>query len=385
MNLLFWWGTAWRYLWRSRHSTGTLAVMIFSAVAMLIFLDAVAVGVNDAMIRNSVSLFSGHISADHLPMDLSPEQLHVTGVRHVLQRRSNQIWISAHARLAPVLLFEVQPEAEKAATALWKKTIQGRYPQAGTREIFLGAAVATELGVQVGDKIGSGSKPGFSSQEYELAGIYTTGIAALDQNLAFCPLSENMNGADWSAAIFLEDGISPEDVITAYRAISGNSTFTAWTERMPDLKQLIDLNSLCMLLIMILVFFVVSLGIACAFVIFILKNIREHGIMKSMGVRACETAQLLFLEITGLTVSASLLGVLVGCILSVIVAKVGLDLGAMTSHNQYFAVSGIIYPRLTWSGLVIPPLLALLFALFAGIWPAWMVVRKRPAEVLRSL
>lgn len=104
---------------------------------MLIFLDAVAVGVNDAMIRNSVSLFSGHISADHLPMDLSPEQLHVTGVRHVLQRRSNQIWISAHARLAPVLLFEVQPEAEKGRNSTLEKTIQGRYPQAGTREIFL--------------------------------------------------------------------------------------------------------------------------------------------------------------------------------------------------------------------------------------------------------
>jgi len=40
---------------------------------------------------------------------------------------------------------------------------------------------------------------------------------------------------------------------------------------MPDLKQLIDLNYISMSIVILLVFGVVSLGIACAFVIVILK------------------------------------------------------------------------------------------------------------------
>jgi ABC-type lipoprotein release transport system permease subunit len=34
---------------------------------------------------------------------------------------------------------------------------------------------------------------------------------------------------------------------------------------------------------------------------------------------------------------------------------------------------------------VFPPLLALVFALLAGIWPMGMIARQRPAEVLRSI
>ena len=93
MNFWLWWGVAWRFLWRSRKSTGTLAAMIVSAVATLIFLDALSIGVSDAMIRNSVSLVSGHVMAEHVPAGVAPETLRIAGVEHVLKRRTNQVWL----------------------------------------------------------------------------------------------------------------------------------------------------------------------------------------------------------------------------------------------------------------------------------------------------
>ena len=66
---------------------------------------------------------------------------------------------------------------------------------------------------------------------------------------------------------------------------------------MPDLRQLIDLNYVSMSMVMVLVFGVVSLGIACAFVIFIMKHVREYGIMKAMGVTAGEMMRLIIMEI----------------------------------------------------------------------------------------
>lgn len=384
MNLRLWWGMAWRFLWRSRRSTATLTIMIVAAVATLVFLDALAVGVSDAMIRNSVSLVSGHITVENMRADIAPEALRTTGVERILRRRTTQAWLRRDDLLAGTALWTVDPDAEKEATALWRKTVSGRYPEAGKPELFLGAPVAEELGLSVGDTVLVSAGPALPGRELVLCGTFRTGIAALDRALSFTPeLSDDPRGP-WDAALFLADG-APAEIVRDALPLPAGATARTWAERMPDLKQLIDLNTVCMVLVEVLVFFIVSLGIACAFVIFILKNIREHGIMKSMGVSSGETALLLLLEIGALTLAASALGLAIGSAVTLAVAGPGVDLGAMTSHNQYFAVSGVIHPRLTPAGLVLPPLMALAFALLAGIWPACMVARQRPAEVLRSI
>ena len=138
-------------------------------------------------------------------------------------------------------------------------------------------------------------------------------------------------------------------------------------------------------IVMLLVFGVVSLGISCAFVIFILKNLREHGILKAMGVYPAELAFLIFAQVTMLTLIASAAGAAAGATAVAGFARTGIDLTAFTSHNQYFAVSGVIYPRLTPYSLILPPVLALVFGKLAGVWPALFIIRKKPAEILRSI
>ena len=84
--ILFWWKIAFLFLFRSLRATGILSLMLLTAVAALIFLSALAVGVNDAMIRNSVSLYSGHITGFNIPDDIRKEALKVPGVAAVLKR-----------------------------------------------------------------------------------------------------------------------------------------------------------------------------------------------------------------------------------------------------------------------------------------------------------
>jgi ABC-type lipoprotein release transport system permease subunit len=140
-----------------------------------------------------------------------------------------------------------------------------------------------------------------------------------------------------------------------------------------------------MSIVMVLVFGVVSIGIACAFAIFILKNLREYGIMKSMGITPGETGLLIFSEVILMNLVASCIGVLAGIAAVFAVAKTGIDLTAFTSYNQYFVVSGVIYPRLTIYSLGLPPALALIFSLFAAIWPAVIVIRGNVADIIRSI
>jgi ABC-type lipoprotein release transport system permease subunit len=170
-----------------------------------------------------------------------------------------------------------------------------------------------------------------------------------------------------------------------FHTLAAPYPFKSWAEQMPDPRQLIDLNYLSMSLVTVLVLGVVSLGIACGFVIFILKNFREYGIMKAMGTTPGELAYLIFTQVVLMNRAASCLGVLAGAVAVVLVGRTGIDLTAFTSHNRYVAVSAVIFPRLTAYSLGLPPVLACLFSLAATIWPVALVARKKAAAVLRMV
>lgn len=383
----FWIKTAFLFLFRSGRSTAVLSLMILTAVSTLVFLSALAVGINDAMIRNSVSLHSGHIIGLGLPRSLKKENLLIRGVASVLERVSVPGILTHEDRLETVMLIGVDHEEEQKSTAIWKKTVRGRYLQTQECEVFLSQPLAEALHVQPGDTIFFTAKLGSTSTRFTVSGLYRTGIDQLDRGIAFCPLDAIPIKPDtWSAAVFLNEGVDPESIIATYRRmLPVPYEFRSWAELMPDLRQLIDLNYISMSLVMALVFGVVSLGIACGFVIFILKNLREYGIMKAMGTTPGEVALLLVSEVMLLNLAASCIGLILGALAVFLVGKTGIDLTAFTSYNRYFAVSAVIFPRLTPYSLGLPPVLAFFFSLVAAIWPAVLVARKRAAEVLRIL
>ncbi len=381
----FWIKTAALFLLRSGRSTAALSLMVVTAVAMLIFLSSLAVGVNDAMIRNTVELYGGHISGFNLPATLAPEQLAIEGVTGVLKRVSTGGILAGPEKIQTVALVGIDPAAEKKCTAFWKKNLQGVFLSGSAPEVFISRPLAEALSVGVGDTLRFSPGDIKNARPFTVRGMYATGIEQLDRGVVFCRLAchPDLQGL-WTAAVFLDNGIDPDMILAAYRdRFPGTESFKSWSELMPDLRQLIDLNYFSMSLVMVLVFGVVSLGIACAFVIFIMKHLREYGIMKAMGVTGWEMMRLIVMEIMLMNVAASCAGVLVGMVAVLLVGLTGIDLTEFTSHNRYFAVSGMIYPRLTLFSLLSPPVLALVFSLGASIWPAFLVRRKKAAEILR--
>ena len=374
------------HLLRSWRATLVLSFMVISAVASLVFLASLAIGTNDAMIRNSVGLFSGHIAGSEISPRSDTSLLKVQGVEHVLVRRQQRFLLWAGDVIEPVLLMAVNPSQEKQSTALWKKTVSGRYLQPGEDAIYLNQDTAERLHVPVGGLVHLGKTPGDRLKTLTVVGIYKTGISQLDQGLAFCPVDVfPLPDGLITTAAFLQDGSPTEDILQQYRKLIPSGKFRSWPEFMPDLKQLIDLNFVCMAIVMILVFALVSVGISCAFLIFTLKNLREHGIMKTMGILPVDTVLLLVSQIGLLTLCAAIIGILAGVAAVVLFSRTGIDLTSLTSHNQYFAVSGIIYPRLTPVNLLTPPLLAIVFGLAAALWPSLYIIRKNPADILRSV
>lgn len=360
--------------------------MVFTAVGVLIFLASLAVGTNDAMIRNSVGLYSGHIVGDGLSTDAASGQLLVDGVQQVLIRGYMPLRLRHQDHLSATTLVAVNPDREKEVTALWKKTVAGRYLRSGEPEVYLSESVSQSLQVAVGQKVQVETQAGTKVAVLTVCGIYRTGVSSLDYGMGFVPRKAlTIPNGTLSTAVFLKNGVDPQAVLALYRRLPDAPRFTPWTQFMPDLKQLIDLNFVSMMIVMLLVFGVVSLGISCAFVIFILKYMREHGIMKAMGMLPGESALLIFAEVTLMTLVASAVGVCAGALAVAGFSQTGIDLTSWTSHNQYFTLSGVIYPRLTMYSLWTPPLLANVFGILASVWPTIFVIRGKAADILRSI
>ena len=386
-RVAFWFRVAVLFLVRSGRVTLVLGLMIFSAVAALVFLSSLATGVNDAMIRNSVGLYTGHISGENLPRTVTPAMLQLDGVARVLRRSSIPGMLRAGPQMVPVTLMAVAPDAEAAATGLPRKVIAGRYLAPASDQILLSAALADQLGVTTGASLSFVESPAQQAYDFIVCGIYRTAVDRLDYGVAFIPDTVRGFVRDtWQAAIFLEAGVHPEPVSAQLGTqIAGDAVFESWRERMPDLRQLIELNHISMNLVTILVFSVVAIGVACAFVVFVLKHIREVGIMRSMGVTVGDMACLIGSEILLLSLLASLGGVLAGALVVMLVAHTGIDLTALTSHNRYFTISGMVYPRATGHALGIPPLVAVGFSLLSSLWPITMIGRKKVADILRMV
>jgi ABC-type lipoprotein release transport system permease subunit len=384
----FWTRIALLFLIRSGRSTASLSVMVIAAVSALIFLSALSVGVGDAMLRNTVGLFSGHITGYKIDPSLSSEDLMVDGVRGVLKR----VWIngilSNKSLDIPLMLCGIKPEEETCLTAFPNKLIEGRYPKNGHGELLISKPLAEKLNVQIGSSLSF--TPGLQGDMMHLtiSGIYQTRIDLLDRDMAFCPSDViPAKNPEWSAAVFLRNGVDPQGVMDLFRQkLPIRFRFESWETLMPDLSQLIELEKISMAIVIFLVFGVVSVGIACSFIIFIIKNMREYGIMKAMGVTTWEMSVLIVLKVAIMNALACGIGLFIGCAAVWIVAGTGgIDITAFTSHNQYFTVSGIIYPRLTFFSLLAPPATAFVFSSTAAVWPAALLAKQKAADILRMI
>jgi ABC-type lipoprotein release transport system permease subunit len=385
---LFWTRIAFLFLVRSGRATAALSAMVVTAVAALIFLSALAVGVKDAMLRNTVGLFSGHITGYNLPDSMPVQALMIQGVDAVLRRSYLPGVLSGGGLSQPLMLCVIDAVREVDQTALKRKITEGRYPLSGQKEILVSRDIAQSLGVRTGDTLRFKFRRDSSVLDLSVSGIYKTGLDMLDRGIAFCALNIGPEkGIPWSAAIFLKAGIETGPVIQVYlQKFPGPVRFESWEAQMPDLRQLIDLEAVSMVIVIFLVFGVVAIGIACSFVIFIIRNIREYGIMKAMGVTAAEMSVLIVSKVVLMNVVACGVGILIGMLAVLTVAHMGgIDISTFTSHNRYFSVSGVVLPRLTAFSLWAPPATSLFFSLVAAIWPATLVTRKKAADILRMV
>ncbi|WP_320044594.1 FtsX-like permease family protein [uncultured Desulfobacter sp.] len=382
MNFSLWLKTAVSFLVENLRTTFILGFLISFAIGTLVFIISLANGISDIMIINSTGMYSGQISGSDLPSRIRPAELKKPFVKAVLQRFQIPGTVIHQDKKRPLDIVAIYPDQEKAHSFFYKKVIAGRFLLKGKKEILLNLETAERIGSRPGDTIIG--QIGDHQYKLKVAGIFQTGVDSLDRALAFCPVFESLILPEtWQAAIFIKRGTDLSSAMSDFsRSGFKVDRFKPWTQLMPDLTQLLELNDVCVNILVFIVLGVVSLGCAGSFAIFVVSRIKEYGVLRAMGVTGLETGILIYLQVVLMNVIASAVGVLAGMLAVWSFGRSGIDLSVWTSHNRYFAATALIFPRLSIGAVSIPPAVSLGFCFIAAAWPIWLVVSQKTCDII---
>jgi len=118
----------------------------------------------------------------------------------------------------------------------------------------------------------------------------------------------------------------------------------------------------------------------------VMERTREFGILMAQGMRPWSIRHLVLLETLLMGCIALAVGLVVGALLTLFMAKVGIDLSAYITPVTY--AGGTILPRLhavyEWGNFTVPAFMLLMVCLVAGFLPANRAARLDPVVAIRE-
>ncbi len=402
-----------RNLGRNWRRTGLTAGGIGFAVALLAFAISAQIGSYAAMIDNATALMSSHIQIQFPGYQEDPRIEHGVadsvvlansirgraGVRAVSERVLAFTLVSAGERSFAGQLVGVDVDHEPEVSNIPHMIVTGRYLHSavvgddGVVEAFVGAGVARNLGVSVGDEIvllGTDSVGGVAALVTRLVGIFSTGQADVDRFLIEVPIEAvreafALEGHAHAVVVRTQDVTTAPDIAASLRTIVDGNTLLEWQQLVPELQQAIDLDRVSGRFFYAILALIVTFSIVNTFIMLVFERTREFGMLLAIGMRPWAIIGMLQLEALWLSLLGVVGGLAVSIPLILWVASVGIplgeDAGAMMAA---FHMPDRFYTAFAMEAIVPPSVTMIIATLFAAVIGSLRVLRLRPMEALRA-
>jgi ABC-type lipoprotein release transport system permease subunit len=408
MNIIF--RLAWRNIWRHPRRTWlTAGAMVFSNV-LLVFMISLQVGMYGMMIDNTLQVLSGHMQVqapgynDEQKMrQIVPDVVPLADkLRRELQidTVAARAWafglVSSEERTYGVGVFGVEPDFEPEVSTIPGLVKSGRYlSDSGASEVVLGAVLARNLRVEVGDELtllGSGRDGSFAAAVLTVVGIFESGITDIDRNFAEIPLAFfqdtfYMDGAGHQIVVngaSLDDAKLLEPRVEALLPADEDLVVLDWDALQPGLKQMIQADMSSAFFMYFILVILVAFSVLNTQLMSVLERTHEFGVVLALGLRASRLGRLVLLETTMMGLLGLVLGVLFGALVTYWVSINGFAYPGMAEMSAMFNLPSRMYPRVTLLSLSLGPSVVFLFTLFAAVYPAIRLRRLHPVAAMRA-
>lgn len=391
-----------------RRAALTLAALA-AGLAAYLFLSALTAGFYLQMRDNATDLVTGHVQIEVRGFrDEYDAKLTLTRSDELLARvRAQPQVVAAAPRLQamtmvasptqtePVMLYGVDPEAERSVTRLHGKIREGKYlSPTGAREIVIGRKLAERLNVRLGEKIvlmAPAADGTLGSAALRIVGIFETDNELLDRGVALTSLAaaRELLAVPREAAalaVRLTDIEAADRVATALNAAlaGGDQQAVTWKTLLPEVVQMLELIRVNLYVILIVVFVVVALGVTNTLLMAVLERTREFGLQLALGTRPGLIVRTVLYESLVLGVLGLAAGFALGALIVGYYHTYGFDLAAYAAASRTFpGMTSVVYPTLVLANAWLPALALLATSLAAALYPAWRASRLDPVTALR--
>jgi len=405
-----------RYL-RSRHRSGFVSFVASMSmlglglgVAVLIVVLSVLNGYERELRSRMLSVTShativgldGAIADWRTRLDMAARE---PGVKAAVPFIESRGLLANGQRVAGAMVRGVLPEEEVKAVGLAERLESGSLAdlQPGKFRVLLGSALATELGVSVGQSVilmtpeGSATPAGFVPRQrrFTVAGIFESGMYEYDRGLALTHMSDaakmyRLGDKVTGIRLALADPFTaPSLVRTVARVIDldGNGFYVSdWTRDHATLFRAIELTKSMMFFILLILVVVASINLVATLVMIVKEKQTDIAILRTIGAAPVNVLRMFLVQgaIIGLVGTAG--GALLGWIISVnfeVILKFIEKLAEIKFLDAAVYSMSDLPSEVQLHDVVKVSMVTLLLTAVATIYPAWRASRTLPADALR--
>jgi putative ABC transport system permease protein len=363
---------AMRNIWRNRRRSLLAMLSVAMASLLCLFLQGLLGGFQESLVKNFTKNETGHIRvttkdfadrAELLPVDAMiphPDQIEsairtspaiADKVRIMTERISFGVLLENKGLNKTAVALAGDPKTEESLLYLQRSILPGGHYIDGPSQTIIGAGLAQDLKLSVGDAlkvVSQASDGSLQLKKFAIVGIFRTGVTILDGKIFQVPLGDaktflRTEGGSQSIIIMLSDYHDAAMVAARISALLGDPTLavTPWTE-IGDYAHLIQIETKIINALDLIVMFLGAFIITNIMTMVVLERRKEIGILKSMGFARGEVLVLFLWEGIFLGIWGSLIGGGLGFLLNVLLHFRGVDFSSYFTSLE-FPVDNIIY------------------------------------------
>ncbi len=402
---------AWRNMWRNWRRTLIATIAIVLGMILLIFMDAIIRGSDQAIYSNAVRLYGGNVQVHApgfrdkssklplLPLDNSDFVISKVNEKPNVVNASKRIntggMISSREGSYPVSITAIQADNEAAVSLVAENINAGRFLTSEDGDsLLISQEMADLLNASVGDRItllGKRKDQSMRQRSMTIVGIFDLGLGDAEKGLVYInlPVAQtlyNLRDQETEVAITLEQIGQEEELISSLEGDLTGYEVDSFYDLRPEIGEVLAQKGVFTSVLGFIVLLMASIGILNLMLMAVYERTREMGVLAALGMKGHQLMGLFLLE--GMFIG--LVGAIIGCFLSwllvTLIAQVGIDYSLAEGTGDITTLIGNrLYPSIPAANIIFYGIAVVFIAALASLFPAWQASRNEPAESLHHI
>jgi ABC-type lipoprotein release transport system permease subunit len=409
------WKIALRNTIRHKRRTVITAIVMTAGIACFIAFDSMLAGMDRMAIDNMESYtvsslklrdpaYVDDLAANPLDKPLKESEKAIAALAAIGAPATPRLRFVARASNytdeIPVLADAVDPERDASVFRLSSAVVSGTWLKgASAKSVVLGAALAKELGLKVGDGILISAQTvsdTTNADEYTIAGTVSTPAPEINSSGLFMSLADARELLVADAGLVTEvDAALPRASSLEAAVKGGDAAAARLRSALPGIRvdpisylardylALRGAKAKYSFVLIFIVLLIAAVGIVNTILMSVYSRIREIGVLRAYGMTRRDISRLFLLEGLAVGLVGSTLGVAVGCVLEFFMARVGFDMSSFASSMGSIPLSGVLRGEWNPVTMAFGFLFGIAVSLIAAQVPARKAAALEPTDALR--